>query len=284
MPNQAQFLIEILRKEAAVDCIDADVTTALLGDKAQQPAEATIFTRQRGVFAGEVFKGALEELQILQMPAVVMACDGQEIVENQAVLKLRSTLGTCLSWERTLLNTLSLMCGVATLTREFVRRTEGTKAKILATRKTLPGLKALQLYAVECGGGHIHRRNLSDGILVKDNHLQFMSPQEAVARAQKTRSPLHGIEVEVDSLEKLKNLLPNLPDVVMLDNMTQEQMQEALGLIQSRCRVEISGGVNLENVSKWAQLGVDYISVGALTHSAPGLNLSMDIQKVGNYG
>src|SRR5262249_13950843 len=119
------------------------------------------------------------------------------------------------------------------------------------------------------------------GILVKDNHLKFLSPDGAVATAQKQRSPLHAIEVEVDSLEKLKALLENPPDVVMLDNMSISQMKEAIAIIAGRCRIEVSGGVTLENVREIAQTGVDYISVGRLTHSAPSLNLSMDIQAIG---
>jgi nicotinate-nucleotide pyrophosphorylase (carboxylating) len=274
-------LVEILGREAAVDCIADDVTTALLGEKADKLAEATFFTRAPGVFCGRKLGPAIEQLLSLSMPPVFMAQDGQSLVENQAFLKIRSTIRQCLVWERTLLNVFSMLCGVSTLTRRYVEKTEGTKAKILATRKTVTGLRELQLYAVQCGGGNVHRRSLSDGILVKDNHLAFFSPAEAVARARAARSPLHGIEIEVDSMEKLESLLEQPPDVIMLDNLTLEQMRVAVEKIAGRCRVEVSGGVKIENVADFAALGVDYISVGALTHSAVALNLSMDIARVG---
>jgi nicotinate-nucleotide pyrophosphorylase (carboxylating) len=277
-----QTIVELLCRESAADRVADDVTTRLLVDGANKPAEATFFTREPGVFCGHALGAALEQLHVGLMPPVFLVQDGQALVENQALLKLRASIGECLVWERTLLNLLSMLCGVATLTREFVKKTEGTPTKILATRKTLPGLRDFQLYAVRCGGGFVHRRSLADGVLVKDNHLQFFSPVEAVARAKQMRSPLHGIEVEVDSLEKLENLLQQPPDVIMLDNLNLDQMRQAIALIKGRSRVEVSGGVKLENVAEIAALGVDYISVGALTHSARSLNLSMDIHKVGS--
>lgn len=275
-------IVDILAREATVDRIADDVTTSLLGDRGGKPAEATLFTRETGVFAGRILGAALEQLAIGDMPPVFMAQDGQTLVENQAVLKLRTTVRQCLVWERTILNMLSMLCGTATLTRRYVDKAAGTKAKILATRKTLPGLRDLQLYAVRCGGGHVHRRSLGDGILVKDNHLAFITPAEAIERGRQTRSPLHGVEVEVDSLEKLDALLESPPDVVMLDNLNMDQMREAVRRVSGRCRVEVSGGIKIDNVAEIAALGIDYISVGALTHSAAALNLSMDIHPVGD--
>jgi nicotinate-nucleotide pyrophosphorylase (carboxylating) len=264
-------LRRLIEHELETDRVSDDVTCHLLSDNGRVRCEAVVFAKQKGVFSGravvEAFPGPVAMECLLE--------DGASLEVGTRVALLRGTAVECLTAERTLLNLLSHLSGVATLTREYVEAASATK--ILATRKTLPGLRDLQLQAVRSGGGHVHRRSLSDGILVKDNHLMFVAEGEVVARAHAMRSPLHRVEVEVQSLEQLDRLLVNPPDVVMLDNFTLDQMRVAVERIAGRCEIEVSGGVSLDRVSQIAALGVQYISVGRLTHSVPALDLSLDI-------
>lgn len=265
----------LIEAELATDRVGDDVTGRLLESAGRAPAEAVVFAKQSGVFCGEAVLAAFptERLKI-----TTQARDGEVLEVGKPVALVRGTVADCLAHERTLLNLLSHLSGVATLTRKFVEAARPHSTKILATRKTLPGLRDLQLTAVRAGGGFVHRRNLSDGILVKDNHLVFLPEAEVVPRAKSLRSPLHRIEVEVQSLEQLDRLLVDPPDVVMLDNLGLETLREAIRRIAGRCEIEVSGGVDLDSVAAIAALGVQYISVGRLTHSAPALDLSLDIR------
>ncbi len=268
-------LSTLIERELQADRALDDVTCRLLGAKGAIHCEATVFAKETGVFSGapvcEAFPRKGLEIECL-------VTEGAPLQKGAVVAKLRGNAVACLTAERTLLNLLSHLCGIATLTRRYVNAVGTNKAKILATRKTLPGLRDLQLRAVVAGGGFVHRRSLSDGILVKDNHLMFLSEAEVVQRAHESRSPLHRVEVEVQSLEQLERLMPHAPDIVMLDNFTPEQMRAAIKRIDGQCQIEVSGGVSLETVADIAALGVDYISVGRLTHSAPAFDLSMDIR------
>jgi nicotinate-nucleotide pyrophosphorylase (carboxylating) len=167
------------------------------------------------------------------------------------------------------------LCGVATLTNRFVAQAK--KTKILSTRKTTPGLRALELMAVQAGGGHVHRRSLSDGILIKDNHLMEMLPFDAIMKARMAASPLHRVEIEVRNEKELLQALEAKPDIIMLDNFDIESARKAISIVDKRCLIEISGGISLENVGAYAALGADYISVGRITHSAPACNLGLDL-------
>lgn len=272
-PPEIKQLIEV---ELATDRAFDDVTTRLL--EAKFPAcEAVVKTKQKGVFCGEVVVAALKQIFEGEADFHCLAYDGKVIEPGTSVVQIKTTVGLCLTIERTLINFLAHLSGVATLTRKFVDQVEGYNTKILATRKTLPGLRELQLMAVRAGGGHIHRRNLSDGILIKDNHLAFLAEQDVLQRARAHRSPLHRIEIEVQSMESLKVVLQNPPDVIMLDNFSLEDMKKAVALIGKACEIEASGGIELNTAKAVAQLGIPYISVGQLTHSAPSLNLSLDI-------
>jgi nicotinate-nucleotide pyrophosphorylase (carboxylating) len=212
--------------------------------------------------------------------------DGERVERGSVAAVLSGATRSRLIGERTLLNFLTHLSGVATLTRSFVDLTRGTRAKILDTRKTLPGWRALEKYAVRCGGGVNHRMGLYDGVLIKDNHLAAWvglenrpTLGEAVERARRVSPKEAPIEVEVDSLEQLRAVLSAGPDIVLLDNMSPAMMREALAIRDATAPavlLEASGGVTLETVSAIAATGVDRISIGALTHSAAALDLAFD--------
>lgn len=270
------FLRRLIQEEWTTDRVDNDVTAQLLGQRAQQPCKAMVRTREPGVFAGSAVLEVYQELlPNCELRALVE--DGQEVSPRQDLVSFKATAGTCLSLERTLLNLLSHLCGIATLTRKFVDAVKPHPTKILATRKTLPGLRDLQLAAVVAGGGHIHRRSLSDGILIKDNHISLWGEKELLTQAKLQRSPLHRVEIEVQSMDSLMLALTVGADVIMLDNMDIPHMREAVQRIGGRAEIEISGGVNLGNIRSLAGLGVNYISIGQLTHSVMTLDLTMDM-------
>ncbi len=269
----------LIREELLRDDAGRDVTTKALVDPKHQ-GEARLVARQPGVFSGEGVCAASQNIVGNSLTIELLCREGAHLESGQPLLRLKGSLSSILGFERTLLNFLAVTCGVATLTASYVEAVKGTRAVILATRKTLPGLRLLQLEAVVAGGGCIHRRSLSDGILIKDNHLMACAPDEAVRRARAKASPLHRVEIEVDSIVQLKLALEGKPDIVMLDNMSTEEVAQALKLVDGKCLVEISGGINLETIRSYAELGVDYISVGRLTHSAPAFDLSLELQEI----
>lgn len=274
---QSLSLTEILLREWNTDHVADDVTAKLLGREGETPAMATVTSRETGVFAGHEWIQAHRSLcQDVTFEALIP--NGTPLTPGSIIAQMRGPFGKLLSLERTLLNGLSHWCGIATQTREFVDAVSA-KTKILATRKTLPGLREFQLAAVVAGGGHIHRRSLSDGILIKDNHLALLSEEELILRAKQMRSPLHRIEIEVQSLQSLERALKAEPDVIMLDNLSVEEMTQAIATIGGRCEVEISGGVRRETIRALSDLGVNYISIGRLTHSVKALDLTLDIKK-----
>jgi nicotinate-nucleotide pyrophosphorylase (carboxylating) len=220
--------------------------------------------------------------------------DGQTVVKSTCLGTLEGPARALLAAERLLLNLLGRLSGIATLTRQYVDAIAGTKARIYDTRKTTPGWRRLEKYAVRCGGGWNHRRGLDEAVLIKDNHLAFgvqagnnagqFTPAEAVVRARQFVAQHAGdsamvIEVEVDTLEQLDAVLPARPDIVLLDNMRPDQLRAAVerrNACDPAIELEASGGVNLSTVAQIAQTGVDRISVGALTHSAVGLDFGLD--------
>jgi len=216
----------------------------------------------------------------------LQAADGDAVQRGTVVAVLTGPTRSLLIGERTALNFLTHLSGVASLTRTFVDHVRGTRAKILDTRKTLPGWRSLEKYAVRCGGGVNHRMGLYDGVLIKDNHLAAWiglenrpTLREAVSRARAVSPPDVTIEVEVDSLEQLRDVLQASPDIVLLDNMSPAVMSEALSIrdrLAPGVQLEASGGVTLDTVAAIAATGVDRISIGALTHSAPALDLALD--------
>jgi len=203
--------------------------------------------------------------------------DGADAAKGEVIARVAGLARAVLSAERTALNLAGRLSGVATLTRAYVRAVEGTGARITDTRKTTPGLRALEKYAVRCGGGINHRFGLDDAILIKDNHVAACGGvAEALTRARAAAGHLTPIEVEVDTLEQLEQALPFAPQVIMLDNFSLEDLRAAVALVAGRVTLEASGGVSLETVRAIADTGVDVISVGALTHSAPVLDIGLD--------
>jgi len=207
----------------------------------------------------------------------VVTPDGADIAKGGLIARVEGDARAILSAERVALNFLGRLCGVATLTRTYVRAVEGTRAKIVCTRKTTPGLRALEKYAVRCGGGTNHRYGLDDAILIKDNHVAACGGVgKALERAKAGVGHLMKIELEVDSLDQLDEAIPFAPDVIMLDNFALPDLAEAVRRVGGRIPLEASGGVNLTTVRAIAETGVDAISVGALTHSAPVLDIGLD--------
>lgn len=204
--------------------------------------------------------------------------DGSELAPSTIIATLEGPLASLLTAERLALNLIQRLSGVATMTRQYVRKIEGTKARILDTRKTTPGLRALEKYAVRVGGGKNHRFGLFDGVLIKDNHIAAVgSITEAVKRARERAPHILKIEVETETLEQVGEAISAGADIIMLDNMGIETMLEAVRLINGKALVEASGGINLDNVRQVAETGVDLISVGAITHSARAMDISMEI-------
>jgi nicotinate-nucleotide pyrophosphorylase (carboxylating) len=247
-------------------CVDADAVLA-----------ATFGARKAGVIAGL----DCARLAILEMdPGATfapLAGDGEAVAAGQAIARVESKARALLAAERTALNLLGRLSGVATLTRAYVDAVAGTKAKIVDTRKTTPGLRHLEKYAVRCGGGVNHRFGLDDAILIKDNHIAACgSVGEAVRRARAAAGHLMKVEVEVDGLDQLEAALAHGPDVVMLDNFSLADLRTAVARASGRAVLEASGGVNLETVAAIAATGVDVISVGALTHSVSVLDIGLD--------
>ena len=246
--------------------------------------KAAFVARQPGVLAGI----ACVRLGVLAMdPAAKITLnlkDGEAFEAGAVLAEVEADARAFLSAERTTLNLLGRLCGVATLTRSYVQAVKGTRARIADTRKTTPGLRALEKHAVLCGGGTNHRFGLDDAVLIKDNHVAVCGGvAEAVRAARAAVGHLVKVEVEVDSLEQLDQALALIvegvgPDVIMLDNFTPAMLGEAVSRTAGRVTLEASGGVNLTTVRAIAETGVDVISVGALTHSAPSLDVGLDVR------
>ena len=264
-----------MRRALAEDAVGDDVTTRLLGAAASVAAEAVVVAKQPGIFSGEAVVQALAHaLPAVDFTLLVSETDAFE--PKQELLRLSGTRGSILSAERTVLNLLTHACGVATRARAFVDAVKPHRTRVLATRKTLPGLRELELLAVRAGGAFVHRRSLADGILIKENHQRYVATTTLLERARASRSPLHRIEVEVQSMEELRALEPHFPDVVMFDNFADSAVAEAVQWIAGRAEVEVSGNMTPERAKAVAALGVDWISAGSITHSAKSIDLSLD--------
>lgn len=272
-----------------------DITTVCLVPR-ETPGEALVVARGAGVACG--LRAAQLVLDEMEIPArwIPHADDGDAVTAGSPLATVSGPARDLLTAERLLLNLIGRLSGVASLTRQYVDLVANTGARIYDTRKTTPGWRRLEKYAVRCGGASNHRTGLFDAVLIKDNHLALishdsqiaLSPAQAVARARerlKELAPDHQtdmiIEVEVDSLEQLQQVLPEQPDIVLLDNMNFEQLRQAVALrnqLHSTTQLEASGGVNLQTVADIARTGVERISVGALTHSAISLDVALDWQ------
>jgi nicotinate-nucleotide pyrophosphorylase (carboxylating) len=242
-------------------------------------AHAILVARQTGVIAGLPLAVATFQTLSPDLHIEAHARDGAAVAAGVHVLTISGPARAVLTAERTALNFVGRLSGVATLTAEHVRQTAGTKLRICCTRKTTPGLRALEKYAVRCGGGFNHRFGLDDAVLIKDNHIAVAGGiRPVLERARKHIGHLVKIEIEVDTLKQLREVLDTgLADVVLLDNMDIATLTEAVKLAQGRVVLEASGGVTLDSIAKIAATGVDYISSGALTHSAPNFDVAIDI-------
>jgi nicotinate-nucleotide pyrophosphorylase (carboxylating) len=273
------LLIEpIVRAALAEDLGRAgDVTSTALIPRGQR-LTAVFAARAEGRVAGiDCARIALATLDPTARFEIVTG-DGDDVTANDGTIaRVEGEALAVLGAERVALNLLGRLSGVATLTRAYVRAVEGTRARIVCTRKTTPGLRALEKYAVRCGGGVNHRFGLDDAMLIKDNHIAACgSVAAAMQRAKAAAGHLMKIEIEVDTLDQLDQALPHGPDVIMLDNFALDDLREAVRRVAGAVVLEASGGVNLESVRAIAETGVDAISVGALTHSAPVLDVGLD--------
>lgn len=257
-----------------------DITFGDISSDAVLPKAATgsveLIAKQDGVIAGlPVFKRVFELIDG-SIDIKFMVADGDLVHSGEKLAVLRGDLHSLLSGERTALNYLQHMSGIATYTRSIADILEGSGIKLLDTRKTTPCNRIFEKYAVKIGGGNNHRFNLSDGVMLKDNHIAAVGGiKNAVAMAKKEVSFVRKIEVEVENLNMVREAVEAGADIIMLDNMDYETMEEALKIIDGKAETECSGNVTAENVAKLATLGVNYISSGALTHSAPILDISM---------
>lgn len=253
-----------------------DITTdSIIAPEAT--AEAEIVSRKPGVIAGQDLAAASFKALDPDAEFVADVADGTKVKGGTRIARVRGKARALLTAERTALNFLGHLSGIATLTSTYLAAVEGTKARITCTRKTTPGLRAFEKYAVRAGGGVNHRFGLYDAVLVKDNHIAAAGGlAQALERLRARRGHLVKVEVEVDTLGQLEEALRFPIDAVLLDNMDTATLKKAVALVDGRVLTEASGGVNLETVRKIAESGVDLISVGALTHSAPRLDLALD--------
>ena len=257
------------------DITSEDITTNSVMPH-YQLGEVELICKEDGVIAGlDVFKRVFTLLD--ESTEVTFTCkDGDRVRKGEKLGIIRGDIRVLLSGERTALNFLQRMSGIATYTRKIADLLEGTKTKLLDTRKTTPNMRVFEKYAVKVGGGYNHRYNLSDGILLKDNHIGAAGGvKEAVQMAKEYAPFVRKIEIEVENLDMLREALEAGADIIMLDNMRVEDMREAVKLCAGKAETECSGNVTKENVAKLVDIGVDYISSGALTHSSPILDLSL---------
>ncbi len=269
--NVDPLLLSALQEDITSD----DVSTNSVMPYAQT-GEADLICKQDGIICGLQIFERIFTLLDGETVTKFYAADGDVITNGQLIAKVRGDIRTILSGERTALNYLQRMSGIATYTHAVTGLLDGTNIRLLDTRKTSPNNRIFEKYAVRTGGGNNHRYNLSDGVLLKDNHIGAAGGVKKAVQMAKEYAPfVRKIEVETETVAMVKEAVEAGADIIMLDNMSQEQMKEAIDVISGRAEVEVSGNVTRENIARLTELGVDYISSGALTHSAPILDLSL---------
>lgn len=269
--NVDDLILQALREDISSE----DVTTNAVMPKAQK-GEAQLICKQDGVLSGLwVFKRVFELLDD-EICVKLNFEDGDTVKNGEIIGTVTGDIRAILSGERTALNYLQRMSGIATYTNSVAKLLEGSKVKLLDTRKTTPNNRIFEKYAVKTGGGYNHRYNLSDGVLLKDNHIGAAGGvKQAVLMAKEYAPFVRKIEVECETIEMVAEALEASADIIMLDNMSVEEMKKAVALIAGKAEIECSGNVTKENISHYISLGVDYISSGALTHSAPIMDVSL---------
>ncbi len=280
----AAFLNPLLIESSVRAALDEDLgragdITSLATIPAGKQARAVIAARKPGIIAGLPMAAMAFKLIDPAITFEALVEDGAHVAPGAIVARIHGPARGILSGERVALNYMGCLSGIATLTAQYAALVAHTKAKICCTRKTTPGLRAFEKYAVRCGGGMNHRFGLDDAFLIKDNHVAVAGGVAAALHAAKgAAGHLVKIEIEVDTLDQLREVLAEGADVVMLDNMQPAMLRAAVAMVAGRMKTEASGGVNLETVKAIAETGVDLISVGALTHSASVLDLGLDIE------
>lgn len=269
--NVDPLILSALREDITSEDVSANSIM-----KEAQMGEADLICKEDGIICGlQVFERVFTLLDE-KTEVEFYAQDGEEVKAGQLLGKLRGDISVLLCGERTALNYLQRMSGIATYTHSVAALLEGTKTKLLDTRKTTPNNRIFEKYSVRTGGGNNHRYNLSDGVLLKDNHIGAAGGvKQAVAMAKEYAPFVRKIEVEVETMDMVKEAVEAGADIIMLDNMSHEQLKEAISWIDGRAEVEVSGNVTKENIAKLTDLGVDYISSGALTHSSPIMDISL---------
>lgn len=274
LPLDLKAVEKIVMLSLKEDIGKGDITTNLIvNDKLK--CLAIIKSKDTGVLAGNpiaelVFKRLDPRIKYIQRKK-----DGDTINPNDIIAEVRGSVRTVLTGERLSLNFLQRLSGIATLSQKFVNKTKGFDVKIIDTRKTTPGLRILEKYAVTVGGCYNHRFGLFDGILIKDNHIQIAGNIEKAVLKVRAKHKNKEIEVETSNINQVREALKSGADIIMLDNMTPDKIKKAVKIIDSKAMTEASGGINLDNIGEYAKTGVDYISVGVLTHSAKSLDIGL---------
>ena len=275
-----EITMKLVADKLIMQALEEDITSEDISTNAVMPkeqmGEVDLICKEDGVIAG---LWVFERVFTLLDPNVTVSLsvkDGDEVKKGQKMGTVAGDIRVLLSGERTALNYLQRMSGIATYTRSVAKLLEGSKTKLLDTRKTTPNMRIFEKYAVRVGGGYNHRYNLSDGVLLKDNHIGAAgSVRKAVEMAREYAPFVRKIEIETENLDMVREAVEAGADIIMLDNMSPEMMRDAVAYIDGRAKTECSGNVTTENVAQLAAVGVDYISSGALTHSAPILDISL---------
>lgn len=272
--NIELLVMESIKEDRAF----TDITTQMCVPE-EVEGVANIIAKENGVLSGiQIAEVVLQNFGVYVVE--YFAEDGENIKEGNRLAKVKGKLRGMLSAERTILNFIQHLSGIATYTQKFVKIVEKYNVKILDTRKTTPGLRTLEKYAVLCGGGINHRFDLYDQIMIKDNHLSFMKDDFTVVQRMKNKYPDKKIIVEVKDIEDIEKILNYPVDRILLDNMTPENVEKSIKLINGRCEIEISGNIDEKNIELYAQKYPDFISIGKITHSAKALDISMKVENV----
>lgn len=268
---------ELIKRALAEDLQGGEDITSVATVSGNEKVVADFVARKEGVIAGiDMAKAVLEEVGLTDISVLIQ--DGSTVKAGQVLMTVRGDTRAILLAERTALNFVGHLSGIATLTRTWVEAISGTPCKIRDTRKTTPGMRLLEKYAVRMGGGTNHRMSLSDAALIKDNHIAAAGGVAAAFSKVRDRFPQSEIEIEVDTLDQLREVLPLNPDLVLLDNMSPAQCAEAVSITAGATKLEASGGISLENAKAYADTGVDFLAIGALTHSAPVFDIGLDLR------
>jgi nicotinate-nucleotide pyrophosphorylase (carboxylating) len=268
---------DLIKRALAEDLQGGEDITSVATVSGEEKVAADFVARKSGVIAGiDMARAVLEEVGLTDIAVLVQ--DGTSVQAGTVLMTVRGDTRAILLAERTVLNFLGHLSGVATLTRTWVDAITGTSCEIRDTRKTTPGMRLLEKYAVRMGGGTNHRMSLSDAALIKDNHIVAAGGVAEAFSQVRAKYPTADIEIEVDTLDQLREVLPLKPGLVLLDNMSPAQCAEAVAIVAGSTKLEASGGISLENAHAYAATGVNYLAIGALTHSAPVFDIGLDLR------